>query len=377
VLLERRMLRSLDPLLLFAAIGLVTFGILAVFSASSSLGGAQGSTYYLKRQLIWTVMGWGVTIGLLGFDYRYFGRFSRLLYLGSLGMLLLVMVAGRLSMGAQRWLAIGSIPLGQPSELAKVILIITLAKHLDQKESLNSWEDLLSPLVHAGIPMLLVVAQPDLGSTIIFAGILVGMLFFAGVPPRHLGILVVGGLGSGVLATVASAHGWLPLLKDYQLKRLLVFLNPYAYRHDAGWNIIQSMIAIGSGRFFGKGLFAGSQTQLSFLPARHTDFIFSVVGEEMGFLGAFTLLALYFVFLWRAIRTVAEVDNRYGRLLVAGVFSMFLSHLVINVGMSLGIMPVTGKPLPFLSYGGSASLANYAALGILFNVNIRRKKIHF
>lgn len=376
VLVERRVLRSLDGLLILATVGIVLFGLLAVYSATANMGAAGASLSYLKRQVVWTVLGVTVVIALLGFDYRYFGRFARMLYIFSIGLLALVMVVGHTQMGAQRWLSIGSVPI-QPSEFAKVILIITLAKHLEHKESLSTWPELISPLVHAGIPMLLVFAQPDLGSAIIFAGILFGMLFVAGASPKRLATLAGGGLAAGILAVFVSARGWIPLLKEYQVKRILVFLNPYAYRQDAGYNIIQSMYAIGSGRFFGKGLFAGSQTQLDFLPARHTDFIFSVVGEELGFLGAFLLLSLYFMFLWRAVRTVAETDNRYGQLLAAGVFSLFLSHLVVNVGMSLGVMPVTGKPLPFLSYGGSASLANYAALGILYNVNMRRKKIHF
>lgn len=376
MLIDRRMLRSLDGWLIFASIGLILFGLVAVHSATYNLGAGLFSSYF-KRQVMWTVVGLAITTSMLTFDYRYFGRFSRVLYLGSLAALALVAIGGHTSMGAQRWLSLGPLPRVQPSEFVKVALIIALAKHLDQKDELDRWQDLISPLVHMGIPVFLILLQPDLGSTIIFAGITLGMLFVAGIKPAHLLGMVGGGVGLGTLAALASRAGWLPLLKEYQIKRLLVFLNPYAYQHDEGWNIIQSMIAIGSGRFFGKGLFAGSQTQLNFLPSRHTDFIFSVVGEELGFIGAIILLGLYFLFLWRSIQTIAEVDNRFGRLLVAGVFSMFLSHLLINVGMSLGVMPVTGKPLPFISYGGSSALANYMALGILLNVNIRRRKIHF
>ncbi len=372
--MDRRMLRSLDVWLLLSAGGLIAFGLLAVFSATKNLG--QG--HYFQRQLIWTSAGICVAAILLTFDYRYFGRFSKVLYLGSLAGLLLVAVTGHASMGAQRWLTFGPLPVQlQPSEFAKVALIITLAKHLDQKEDLSRWQDLLSPLVHMGIPVLLILLQPDLGSTIIFAGITLGMLFIAGIRLSHLWELVGGGTLLSGLAILAARFGWFPLLKAYQLKRLLVFLNPYAYRHDEGWNVIQSMIAIGSGRFFGKGLFSGSQTQLAFLPSRHNDFIFSVVGEELGFIGAVTLLGLYFLFLWRAVQTISDVDNRFGRLLVAGVFSLFLSHLLVNVGMSLGVMPVTGKPLPFISYGGSSTIANFLALGMLLNVNMRRRKIHF
>lgn len=376
MLIDRRILRSLDGWLVFAAIGMILYGLLAVYSATQNL--SAGNSQLFERQIIWTVIGIFLMTVVLSFDYRYFGRLSRVLYLGSVASLVMVAIAGYTSMGAQRWIPLGPIPFQpQPSEFAKVAIIITLAKHLEQKENFDNWRSLISPLVHVGFPMLLILAQPDLGSTIIFAGIALGMFYVAGAKVKHLAVLCGGSALTVVLAAVVSKLQWLPLLKDYQLTRMLVFLNPEAYRYGEGYNVIQSMIAIGSGRFFGKGLFGGSQTQLSFLPARHTDFIFSVVGEELGFIGAAALLALYFIFLWRAINTILDVDNRFGRLLVAGVFSLFLSHLIINVGMSLGVMPVTGKPLPFFSYGGSSTMATFLALGILCNVNMRRRKIHF
>lgn len=375
---DRRILRSLDGHLVLSVCLLVIFGLIAIYSATHNMPGAAGeTTSYVKRQAVWTVLGTLLVGVLITFDYRYFGRFSRVLYLGSLLSLVLVAVMGYTSMGAQRWLDLGPIPRWQPSEFVKIALIITLAKHLDQKEKLDSFSDLISPLVHMGLPILLILIQPDLGSCMIYTIICLGMLYMAGATPKHILLLSGGIIGAGALATFLSSMGWLPIIKEYQLKRLMVFINPYAYKHGAGWNVIQSIIAIGSGRFFGKGLFSGTQTQLSFLPSRHTDFIFSVVGEEMGFLGAVSLLGIYFWFLYRCLKTMMEVDNRFGRLLVSGVFFLFLAHLLINVGMCLGLMPITGKTLPFLSYGGSSTLANYAALGILFNVNMRRKKIHF
>jgi rod shape determining protein RodA len=369
LLIERRMLRSLDPLLVFAVAGLILFGLVAVFSAGGS------SLYYFKRQIVWTIIGCGIVVACLQFDYRYFGRFTRLLYIAGVGALAFTLFAGYAQMGAQRWLQLGSVPV-QPSEFMKVILVITLAKHLEQ-HTFATWRDMLSPLIHAGIPMLFVLLQPDLGSTIIFGSLWLGMVFVAGAPVKQLAILTGSAAAVGGAALLASLKGWVSLIKPYQIKRILVFLDPYAYRYNEGYNIIQSMYAIGSGRFFGKGFLAGSQTQLNFLPARHTDFIFSVIGEEFGFLGALLLISLYMLFLWRTIRTIAEIDSRFGRLLIAGIFTMFLTQFTINVGMSLGVMPVTGKPLPFISYGGSASLANFAALGIIFNVNMRRRKIHF
>src|SRR5690606_20874150 len=185
------------------------------------------------------------------------------------------------------------------------------------------------------------------------------------------------GLGAVVGAVVVSLKGWLPLLKPYQINRLIVFFDPYRYRHDEGWNVIQSMIAIGSGSLFGKDLFGGSQTQLNFLPARHTDFIFSVIGEEFGFVGGVFVLALFGVIFWRSGRILLQAKDVIGSLLVAGVMSMIFFHVLINVGMTLGVMPVTGLPLPLISYGGTSVLTTLTAVGLVLNVGLHRKKIRF
>jgi len=202
-----------------------------------------------------------------------------------------------------------------------------------------------------------------------------GMLYLGGAKLKHLGVIVlVGGLFA-VLGTVASLQGWVEILDDYQLKRILAFLDPWEDPTDTGWNVIQSMIAVGSGGFAGQGYLQGSQTQLSFLPSHYTDFIFSVIGEEFGFLGAVVLLCLFLGLFLLLMRTIAKSQDRFGRLLVAGVLSMLGFHVVINVAMTIGLAPVTGIPLPFISYGGSSLLTNMLGLGMTASVYMRRDKL--
>lgn len=375
--MERRHVRNLDFPLILTTLGLVGFGLIVVYSATYTLADAGGDPYFfLKRQGVWSVVGALAMVAVLTLDYGVYRKWTRVLYLGTIAMLAVVMVVAPAVAGAERWLVIGPFRL-QPSELAKIAIIITLAKQLESKTNLHTVRGLVAPLLHVSVPMALILLQPDLGTALVFSGIVLGMLFFAGARPVHLLVMVLLGVAVVSGAAYLSTSGMLPLLKDYQVRRLTVFLDPYADRMGAGWNVIQSMVAIGSGSFFGKGLFAGSQTQLNFLPARHTDFIFSVVGEEFGFLGASLLLAAFVFFLWRLMRAVVLAKDQFGRLLVAGITSMVLFHLVVNVGMTLGVMPITGLPLPFISYGGSSLLANMVAVGIVLNVLIHRRKLQF
>jgi rod shape determining protein RodA len=223
-----------------------------------------------------------------------------------------------------------------------------------------------------------VLKQPDLGTSLAFVAITLGILVAAGAPGRILAPIVVAGLGSVIGAVVAHFRWGLPLpLEDYQLKRLIVFTNPGIDPLGSGYQLRQSIIAIGSGRLVGKGLFAGTQNQLRFLPFQHTDFIFSVIGEELGFIGGIAVLTLYLFVLWRGLRIAAMARDYFGALLSVGVVSMLAFHILINVGMTLGMMPVTGIPLPFMSYGGNSMITNMAAVGLLLNVYMRRHKIVF
>lgn len=373
--IERRLVRNIDWLLIFTTLALIAFGLVAIYSATSSFV-ASDPFYFVKRQAIGGAVGLGVASLSLLIDYRTWGRYVRLLYVGIILLLAVVPFLAPTIMGAGRWLVLGPLQI-QPSELAKIAVIISLAHHLSSKEEVDHPLDLISPFLHVGLPMALILLQPDLGTALIFVGILFGMLYVRGVPGRFLLVIAVAGLVVFVAAALLSLYGWLPLLKDYQVRRLLIFLDPFSDRTGSGWNVIQSMIAIGSGGFFGKGLFSGSQTQLDFLPSRHTDFIFSVVGEELGFLGAFSLLALYAIFLWRCVRLVASAKDRFGALLITGLASMILFHVLINVGMTLGVMPVTGLPLPFVSAGGTSLSTNLLGVGIALNVHMRRQKILF
>lgn len=367
---ERRLLKNLDYVLIVTVLLLVATGFVMVRSATQTRAAEAGDPHsFVKRQVLWAMLGIGAAVVVVSIDYHQFARLANLLYVGNLALLAALVVVGKSTLGAQRWIQLGPVQI-QPSELAKLALIVTLAAMLSRRRA--GWTrfiDLARPLVHVALPMLLVLRQPDLGTSLVLLAILFGMLFVVVVNLWHLLVLV----GAGV---AASPLLW-AFLEDYQKKRILVFLNPGMDRLKAGYQIIQSEIAIGSGRVLGKGLFAGTQNQLKFLPFQHTDFIFSVVGEELGFLGAMLLLALYGVVIWRSIRIAAEARDGLGVLLAVGVVSMLTFHVVVNVGMTMGIMPVTGIPLPFVSYGGSSLLTNMVAVGILLNVSMRRHKITF
>ncbi|MGE5542328.1 MAG: rod shape-determining protein RodA, partial [Bacillota bacterium] len=315
---------------------------------------------------------------VVSIDYSDLLRFSRVVYILNLGLLASVMVAGRTTLGAQRWIQIGPVPV-QPSELAKLCVITTLAAALSRRESETcGWPQIISAFIHIALPMALVLRQPDLGTSLVFMAIAFGMLFAAGAPGRALGFLIVAGLGGITGAIVAHFRWGFPLpLEEYQLKRLIVFTNPGIDPLGSGYQLRQSMIAIGSGRLVGKGLFAGTQNQLRFLPFQHTDFIFSVIGEELGFIGGMAILALYLFVLWRGLRIASMARDSFGALLAVGVVSMLAFHILINIGMTVGMMPVTGIPLPFMSYGGTSLITNMAGIGLLINVYMRRHKIVF
>jgi rod shape determining protein RodA len=284
-------------------------------------------------------------------------------------MLVAVMVLGQSALGAQRWIQIGPITL-QPSEFSKIIMIISLASILEDKiGKLNTFKDLLPVAAYLAVPFLLVLKQPDLGTSLVFLAIFIGMIFAAGVNLRLLAMI----FGAGIACLPVLWH----FLKDYQKMRIMVFMDPNVDPLGSGYHIIQSKIAIGSGMLFGKGLFGGTQSQLNFLPENHTDFIFAVVGEELGFVGAAILLILYLILLYRGVKIAREASDNFGMLLAVGISSMLAFHVLVNVGMTTGIMPVTGIPLPLMSYGVSSLTTNMMSIGILLNIYMRRQKILF
>jgi len=287
-------------------------------------------------------------------------------------------VIGQTVKGGQSWISLVRFNL-QPAEITKLVVIIILAHILAKdKYNLQNITGLIMPTLYMFIPFALILLQNDLGSALVLLAIFIGMIYVAGANAKFL-FGSIFGLLSTVIAWV-SAHLYLGVyipLKEYQLNRLLVLINPSRDPLGAGYNVRQSKIAIGSGGLFGKGLFTGSQNQLNFLPEKHTDFIFSVLGEELGFIGALVILVLYAILLWRALLVAKEAKDRFGQYVVIGIISMLSFHIIQNVGMTLGLMPVTGIPLPFLSYGGSSLATNLLAIGLILNINIRKKKLMF
>jgi rod shape determining protein RodA len=365
---ERRAIRHVDPVLIAAAIGLAVIGLFAIYSATHQSLAAVGLDpgRFVKRQL--TFLGAAVIVLMLAasFDYRLLKVYAGIVYVSSLVLLVMVRTPlGTSVKGAQRWFELFGFQLA-PSEVAKLALIAMLAAFLSELRGELTVRDVFRTAGIAALPALLVFLQPDLGSSIVFAAILVGMLVVAGARARYLALL---GLTAVVLIVAGFQVG---LVREYQIERLRAFLDPTSVSEDALHNREQAEIAIGSGGLTGVGYGKGSQTNLDFVPEQHTDFVFTVVGEEFGFAGSVVLLSLFGVLLWRAFRVAMLSRDPFGTYLGAGIASMLALQMFVNVGMNVGIMPITGIPLPFVSYGGSSLLLNFAAVGLLLNVHMRR-----
>ena len=365
---ERRAIRHVDPVLIAAAIGLAVIGLLAIYSATHQSLAAVGLDpgRFVKRQLTFLAVALIVLMLAASFDYRLLKVYAGIVYVSSLVLLVLVRTPiGTSVKGAQRWFELFGFQLA-PSEVAKLALIAMLAAFLSEVRGELTVQDVFRTAALAAIPALLVFLQPDLGSSIVFAAILVGVLVVAGARARYLGLLAL----TAVVLIVAGFQ--VGLVREYQIERLRAFLDPASVSEDALHNREQAEIAIGSGGLMGVGYLKGSQTNLDFVPEQHTDFVFTVVGEEFGFAGAVVLLSLYGLLLWRALRVAMLSRDPFGTYLAAGIASMLALQMFVNVGMNVGIMPITGIPLPFVSYGGSSLLLNFAAVGLLLNVHMRR-----
>ena len=311
------------------------------------------------RHAWWIALGLAAAFGVSRLDYRRWSDLAGPAYLIALLALMVVLAAGAVRLGATRWLSLFGVSL-QPSEPMKLTTVWLLARYLSGQPSPLPARTVVASLGLAGLPALLIVIQPDLGSASIFFAIWLGMAWAAGLCRRHLAWL------SGALAVILPL-GW-HLLKDYQRDRLMVFLNPHVDPLGAGYTIIQSVIAIGSGRLWGRGWLAGTQNQLSFLPERHSDFLFSVIGEEWGFLGCTTVVLLFGLLLVRAVRLAQETSEPQGRLAAVGIFSWLGYQAFVNMGMVMGLLPVVGIPLPLLSYGGTAMVSVWMAIGFLLAI---------
>ena len=368
-MLERPWYLSLNYVMTVAAIGLAAMGLAVIKSATLHTADGRGD---FDHQIAYLIVGLIAMAALTFTDYHYWQRFAWPLYAVNLVMLAAVLAAGHSALGAQRWIGIGPVVF-QPSEPAKLFTTLSVAAALaNPKRSYDRFQDYIVPVVALAIPTMLVLAQPDLGTALVLVAIFSAMLFFALPSARYFVVYagVLGGLGALAVTTPFLLHG-------YQRARLLVFLNPQNDPQGAGWSLIQSKIAIGSGMLLGKGLFHGTQTQLGFVPEHATDFIFTVIGEEWGFVGALALLVLYALLLATALRCLSTARDRYGVLVAAGITAMFTFHILINIGMTIGIMPITGIPLPFISYGGSSLITCLMAVGVLLNIHLQRDKISF
>jgi rod shape determining protein RodA len=388
---DPRVLRRLDWTLLLAVLALCACGLVMVYSATRA-GEAPGSAPpgpLAHRQALWMLIGLVAFLLTVAADYDTIARCHIPIYVGALVLLVVVLVAGRAPTGAASWIAIGSFRL-QPSELAKIAVLLSLAAFLSRRiDAMGQPRVVLLALLIAAAPVLLVLLQPDFGTALVIIAIWFGALYLAGAKARHLGVAVVAGAAlftlmwnldrlslqamPSPLAKIVSKVA----LKEYQKRRFTVFLNPQADPLGAGYHIIQSRVAVGSGRAFGRGLFHGTQSRLRFIPERHTDFIFSVVGEETGFAGSLAIVALFLFVFWRGLRIAMRARDSLGMLLAAGAVSMLIFHTLVNIGMSINIMPITGIPLPFVSYGGSNLLISFIAFGLIQNVHIRRESIIF
>lgn len=360
----RVIFRNVDLGLIVTVFGLIAISLVALYSIAAGTNDDGGFT----KQIVWIGIGLAAMTVTAFIDYTRLRHLTLVIYILNIVLLLAIVFAGMTALGAQRWIMIGPFRF-QPSEFTKLFVIMTLAAFLaERKGQPIGWRDVSLVLAYAAPSIVLILLQPDLGTALVVCAAIAGMLLAAGAGYKQLGALAFMAWTAGLVVIRFN------LLHEYQLKRLVVFLNPDIDPLGSGYNLKQSIIAIGSGGVFGKGWLSGTQSRLDFLPpsVRHTDFIFAVIGEELGLIGGIVLLALFFFLVSRALRVAQLSRNYYGLLIGVGVVSMWIFQVLVNVGMTIGIMPITGIPLPFVSYGGSSMLMNFMAVGLLLSIYARR-----
>lgn len=428
-------LLTIDPMLILAVLGLMTMGVLFIFSSGVNSSGVIVSTEYLK-QIVWAAVALVFLISFSYVNYNLLRDLSFWVYLLFLILLVLTLLFGRVVNGAKSWIGVFGLG-GQPSEFCKIATILFLARFLANKRAeIKDWRVFLQALLIVLVPMILILRQPDTGTTLVFIPVFLIMLFLAGAKVRYILYVAAIGVFSMVLALVPAVetivyhetngigslltdlkvmgivcgslalililaviglrqfkqrvYYWLAygfslvlialvlgyllrlVLKDYQVMRFIVFLDPSIDPKGSGWNLIQSMTAIGSGGLLGKGFLAGTQSHYRFLPMQSTDFIFSILGEEWGFVGVSAVFGCFILLLFRMLMIMQKIKDNYGVLVIAGIVGMFFTHVVVNIGMTIGVMPVTGIPLYFMSYGGSSMISASLAVGITMNIYNRR-----
>ncbi len=387
---------------------LITIGCFAIFSATSSVTSEENG--FFARQLMWCILGVLVMIGVSLISLKLINRLVYGFYVFTLFLLFLVLFVGKVGQGAERWLIVGPVHV-QPSELAKLATILAVSKYLSDKyTNVNKFKNFAIAVGLILLPFILIARQPDLGTALIFLALIIPLLYWAGLNWFHIftilmpllimilsfnfwafmilmisitlvlaysrrkPIVLVAVFLLNIGVGIATPYLW-NQLRPYQQKRILTFVNPEKDPKGAGYQIIQSQVAIGSGGIWGKGYLQGSQTHLRFLPAQHTDFIFSVIGEEFGFIGASLILLLFLLLILRFIHIAAVIRGQFESLTIIGILTVIFFHTVINIGMTIGMAPVTGLPLPFLSYGGSSLVVNMMMVGVVLNIS-RNKFIH-
>ena len=361
---DRRLFTNFNWLYFLAILAVAILGVVLIHSANHARPEAFFRNLYIK-QIYWVLAGLGAMLVALLMDYRILNRYAYLIYFLTVGLLIYVLYFGTVASGARRWILIGPFSI-QISEFAKYALIIALAKYFDATKPQAQYElkDLILPVLMTLALGFLIVMQPDLGTAMIIFFLFFIFLIAVEINPKTLFRLV----GSCV---VLAPMAWF-FLKDYQKTRLRTLFNPEMDPLGAGYHTIQSKIAVGSGGFWGKGLFAGTQSRLNFLPEKHTDFIFSVLAEEMGFVGVSVLLILYLVLILKGLNIAFRTVDRFGLFLALGIIASMSFYIIFNIGMTIGLLPVTGLPLPLLSYGGSSLITHFFALGLLLNIEMRR-----
>ena len=366
--MEKKILKNMDWGILFCVTILLIIGIVALFSATQN-----SNLDELKKQIIWILISIPIMIFFIFVDYKILSKISIILYFVMIILLICVLFTESVN-GATSWFDLGKLSF-QPAEFAKIIVIMTLASYMAKvqekgKEQISRITILLGVLIIIGVPVGLIIMQPDYGTAIAFIISTILMLFTAGIKKRYIfmGILLV---------VILVPTLYIYVLPEHAKTRIDVFLNPKLDPRGAGYNVIQSKLAIGSGEFSGMGILKGNQTQLGFLYPKTTDFIFAVIGEEMGFIIAATVIIVYVTLLTRSIFIAKTAKDNLGSYIAIGIVGIFIFHMTENIGMTMGLLPITGVPLPFVSYGGSSLLTNLIMIGLLLNISGRRQKAIF
>ncbi len=357
-------LMEFDWFLFILTIGLAVFGIVMIFSATRTLG--SNTNVIVQSSAL--VLGCALMLVACFFDYEQLKNLVKPIYIFAVAILILVLLVGvgNESWGAKSWIRFGAVGI-QPSEIAKICFIVTFSFHLSKvHDDINKPLVLLGLILHIGVLLGLIALQPDMGSAMVFLFMFICFLFVAKLSYKYI-------IPIGVLGVASLPFVYKYVLSEYQQKRIQVFFNPDLDPLGRGYNVIQSKIAVGSGQLWGKGYLEGTQNQLGYLPTKYTDFIFSVISEELGFIGAMAVVLALFAIIYKCFKTAQKADNAFGRYICVGVGSMLLFHVFENVGMCIGLMPVTGIPLPFLSYGGSSLIVNMVAIGLVLSVSYHNK----